>query len=106
MTRTGFTSPKANSFFAVLRLALLFSAAFTARAQEPPSTSTAAVSLTLKHAIELALQNSRDIQVASLQTTLADPSAMITKSQLKPNIYARSRAVSTLGIPETPVGHA
>src|SRR6202045_3468608 len=108
MTRTGFTSSKANSFFAVLRLALLFSAAFTARAQEAPSTSTStsAVSLTLKHAIELALQNSRDIQVARLQTTLADRSAMITKSQFMPNLYAGSGAGYTLGIPETPGGRA
>ncbi len=106
MIRTGFTSSKANSFFAVLRLALLFSAAFTARAQEPSSTSTSAVSLTLKHAVELALQNSRDIQVARLQTTLADRSAMITKSQFLPNLSAGSGAGYTLGIPETPGGRA
>ena len=108
MIRTGFTSSKANSFPLVLLVALLLSAAFTAGAQEAPSTSTntSAVSLTLKHAVELALQNSRDIQVARLQRTLADRSAMITKSQFMPNLYAGSGAGYTLGIPETPGGHA
>src|SRR5260221_4844491 len=106
MIRRGWRCSKANSFVAVLRRALLFSAAFTARAQEPSSTSTSAVSLTLKHAVELALQNSRDIQVARLQTTLADRSAMITKSQFLPNLSAGSGAGYTLGIPETPGGRA
>jgi outer membrane protein len=106
MTGAGFTSSKANSLFAVLRVALVFTVAFAAQAQEAPSTSTSAVSLTLKHAIELALQNSRDIQVARLQTTLADRSAMITKSQFLPNLSAGSGAGYTLGIPETPGGRA
>ncbi len=64
------------------------------------------VSLTLKHAIELALQNSKDLQVAKLQTTLADRSAYITKSQFLPNVYAGSGAGYTFGIPETPGGRA
>src|ERR1700733_13702722 len=66
----------------------------------------APVSLTLKRAIELALQNSKDIQVAKLQTTLADRSAYITKSQFLPNVYAGSGAGYTFGIPETPGGRA
>src|ERR1700732_2361469 len=65
------------------------------------STSVAApVALTLKRAIELALQNSKDIQVARLQATLADRSAMITKSQFLPNLYAGSGACFPPGIPE------
>ena len=43
--------------------------------QPAQSSFGAPVSLTLKRAIELALQNSKDIQVARLQTTLADRSA-------------------------------
>src|ERR1700732_4410004 len=71
------------------------------------STSVAApVAFTLKRAIELALQNSQDIQVAKLQTSLADRSAMITKSQFLPNLYAGSGAGYTYGIPETPGGRA
>jgi outer membrane protein TolC len=83
---------------------------FSAQAQQPPeptqSTTPTAVSLTLKRAIELALQNSSDIQVAKLQASLANRSAMITKSQFLPNLYAGSGAGYTLGIPETPGGRA
>ena len=64
------------------------------------------MALTLKRAIELALQNSKDIQVAKLQASLADRSAMITKSQFLPNLYAGSGAGYTYGIPETPGGRA
>jgi outer membrane protein len=64
------------------------------------------VTLTLKRAVELALQNSQDIQVAKLQTSLADRSAMITRSQFLPNLYAGSGAGYTYGIPETPGGRA
>jgi outer membrane protein TolC len=106
MTRTGFTSSKANSFLLILLAPLLFSAPFTARAQEAPSAGSSAVTITLKHAVELALQNSRDIQAAKLQATLADRSAMITKSQFMPNLYAGSGAGYTFGIPETPGGRA
>jgi outer membrane protein len=81
----------------------------SARAQEAPppqDNAPAAVSLTLKHAIELALQNSSDIQVAKLQARLADRSAMITRAQFMPNLYAGSGAGYTFGIPETPGGRA
>lgn len=109
MKRTSSTSPNATLSCGALRLALLFSVALAAQAQESaqPQTSTpTAVSLTLKHAIELALQNSQDIQVAKLQATLADRAAMITKAQFLPNLYAGSGAGYTLGIPETPGGRA
>ena len=72
-----------------------------AQTEAPPP-----VALTLKRAIELALQNSKDIQVAKLQATLADRSAMITKAQFLPNLYAGSGAGYTFGIPETPGGRA
>jgi outer membrane protein len=91
---------------------LLACLSFGIRAQETPSAQVPAVgfvtpvALTLKHAIELALQNSRDIQVAKLQASLADRSAMITKSQFLPNLYAGSGAGYTFGIPETPGGRA
>jgi outer membrane protein len=91
------------------RAGLLFTVAFAARGQEAPppqDTSPTAISLTLKHAIELALQNSSDIQVAKLQARLADRSAMITRAQFMPNLYAGSGAGYTLGIPETPGGRA
>jgi outer membrane protein TolC len=64
------------------------------------------ISLTLKRAIELALQNSKDIQVAKIQASIADRAAMINKAQFLPNLYAGSGAGYTYGIPETPGGRA
>jgi outer membrane protein TolC len=108
MTYKNFISSKRGSFLSALLVALLFSAAFSARAQQTQSipTEPAAVSLTLKRAIELALQNSKDIQIAKLQASLANRSALITKAQFMPNLYAGSGAGYTFGIPETPGGRA
>jgi outer membrane protein TolC len=108
MIRPSFTSSKANRSLSVLRLAAFCFVAVTVQAQEAPPipTGTSAVSLTLKRAVELALQNSSDIQVAKLQASLADRSAMITRAQFMPNLYAGSGAGYTFGIPETPGGRA
>ena len=108
MTRTSFTSSNLSLSSTILRLAVLLSVALTARAQQAPvaPTNDSVVSLTLKRAIELALQNSKDIQIAKLQATLADRSSMITRSQFLPNLYAGSGAGYTFGIPETPGGRA
>jgi outer membrane protein TolC len=100
---------KSVAFYRCLSICLLLAPAALVRAQEAPQPQTSsptAVSLTLKHAIELALQNSRDIQIAKLQASLAKRSAMITKSQFMPNLYAGSGAGYTFGIPETPGGRA
>jgi outer membrane protein TolC len=89
-----------------------------ASAQEPPAPSAslpmpqvaskdaAPVALTLKRAIELALRNSKEIQVAKIQASVADRAAQITKAQFMPNLYAGSGAGYTYGIPETPGGRA
>jgi outer membrane protein len=108
MTYKNFTSSKRGSFLGSLLAAFLFSAAFCARAQQPQPipTETSAVSLTLKRAIELALQNSKDIQIAKLHASLANRSALITKAQFMPNLFAGSGAGYTFGIPETPGGRA
>src|SRR6266849_4883847 len=74
-------------------------------AQEAPKDG-APVALTLKRAIELALQNSKEIQVAKIQASVADRAAQITKAQFMPNLYAGSGAGYTYGIPETPGGRA
>jgi outer membrane protein TolC len=70
------------------------------------TSSGAPVLLTLKRAIEMALQNSKDIQVAKIQASLANRSALITKAEFLPNLYAGSGAGYTNGIPETPGGRA
>jgi len=64
------------------------------------------IALTLKRAIELALQNSKDIQVAKIQASVADKAALINKAQFLPNVYAGSGLGYTYGIPETPGGRA
>jgi len=98
--------------------ALLMICGGVAKAQEtsvpqasPPATLDASkdgapVVLTLKRAIELALQNSKDIQVAKIQASVADHAAQITRAQFMPNLYAGSGAGYTNGIPETPGGRA
>src|SRR5216684_3565433 len=110
MTNKTLPSSRPDLFLCFLLVALLSSVAFSTQAQDAPqppqATTPSAVSLTLKRAIELALQNSSDIQVAKLQASLANRSAMITKSQFLPNLYAGSGAGYTLGIPETPGGRA
>jgi outer membrane protein len=70
------------------------------------NTPESPAALTLKRAIELALQNSADIQLATIQSRLADRSAMITKAEFLPNLYTGSGAGYTYGIPETPGGRA
>lgn len=84
--------------------------AFNASAQDTPAAQAAGepapVALTLKRAIELALQNSKDIQVAKIQGRLADHSAMISRAEFLPNLYVGSGLGYTYGIPETPGGRA
>src|SRR6266478_8050537 len=98
--------------------ALLVLCGGAARAQEPSARQAsqpapqespkdgAPVALTLKRAIELALQNSKEIQVAKIQAGVADRAAQITKALFMPNLYAGSGAGYTNGIPETPGGRA
>src|SRR3989441_3864261 len=74
-------------------------------AQETPSAA-APVVLTLKRAIELALQNSKEIQVAKIQASVADRASKITRAEFMPTLYAGSGAGYTYGIPETPGGRA
>ena len=84
----------------------LFSARAGAQEGTKQAPSTAPVALTLKRAIELALRNSKDIQVAKIQASVADHAAQITRAQFMPNLYAGSGAGYTNGIPETPGGRA
>jgi len=75
-------------------------------AQNPTNSGPTAtpIVLTLKRSIELALQNSKDIQLAKLQVRVADNTASITQSEFHPNFYAGSGAGYTYGLPETPGG--
>ncbi|MGC1493758.1 MAG: TolC family protein [Candidatus Acidiferrum sp.] len=64
------------------------------------------MALTLKSAIEMARRNSKDIQVAKLQASLAEHASQVSKSNFMPNLFAGSGAGYTYGIPETPGGRA
>jgi len=68
--------------------------------------TTGPISLTLKRALELAVQNSKDIKIARIQASVADHAAMIGKADFLPNLYVGSGAGYTYGIPETPGGRA
>lgn len=92
---------------ASVALLILATAATMARAQEPKAQTAASggqVTLTLKRSIELALQNSKDIQLAKLQVQVATQTANVTRSEFLPNLYAGSGAGYTYGLPETPGG--
>ena len=69
-----------------------------------PASSGVPVALTLKRAVELALQNSKDIQLARLHVQIAEQGANLTRSEFLPNLYAGSGAGYTYGLPETPGG--
>jgi outer membrane protein TolC len=71
---------------------------------QAPAQSEIPVALTLKRVIELALQNSKDIQLAKLHAQIAEQAANLTHSEFQPNLYAGSGAGYTYGLPETPGG--
>jgi outer membrane protein len=87
-------------------LAMLSARAGAQEANAQASGTAAPIVLTLKRAIELALENSKDIQAAKIQARVADHAAQITKVQFMPNLYAGSGAGYSNGIPETPGGRA
>jgi outer membrane protein len=78
----------------------------TANTPQTPATSNGPVALTLKSAIDMALRNSKDIQVAKLQASVADHASQLNKANFLPNVYVGSGAGYTYGIPETPGGRA
>jgi outer membrane protein TolC len=87
-------------------LGIAFMAAAVVAQEAPRTASSSPVVLTLKHSIELALQNSQDIQLAKIQARVADNIANLTKSEFRPNLYVGSGAGYTYGIPSTPGGQA
>jgi outer membrane protein TolC len=72
----------------------------------PGEQQGGAVALTLKSAIEMALRNSKDIQIAKLQASLATHASQVSKAEFLPSLYVGSGAGYTYGIPETPGGRA
>lgn len=85
----------------------------TLRAQQAPTVDQAApqetappAELTLKNALDRALQSSRDLALARIRATVARRQANVTKSRFQPNLFTGSGIIYTNGIPETPGGTA
>src|SRR5258708_33353557 len=76
-----------------------------ARAQQAPvapvSSSTPVV-LTPKHAAELSLSNSKDIQLAKPQAHASQATTQLTRADSLPNLQRASGPSVTYGSPETP----
>jgi len=60
--------------------------------------------LTLRRAVELALRNSRDLQLAKLRATYADQTASVDRAQFRPNLFTGSGAEYSSGFPLAPGG--
>lgn len=73
-------------------------------AQEPGEAPPAR--LTIKQAVNQALQSSRDVALARLQASVAERAAAVTRSRFLPNLFTGSGAAYSSGIPQTPGGAA
>jgi outer membrane protein TolC len=62
--------------------------------------------LTLRQAVTLALQNSREIALARMQYTVALNAAGVNRADFRPNLYTGSGAAYTSGFPATVGGSA
>jgi outer membrane protein len=89
--------------FGILCLSVCSSALLAQNTTDSAQTP-APIVLTLKRSIDLAMVNSKDIQMAKIQAHVADNSANLTKAEFLPNLYAGSGAGYTYGLPETPGG--
>ncbi len=72
--------------------------------QEPGEAPPAR--LTLKAAVNQALQSSREVALARLQASVAEKAAGVTRSRFLPNLFTGSGAAYSSGIPQTPGGAA
>lgn len=84
----------------IVILPALLLAAYGAFGQQAPPPAQ----LTLRRAVELAVQNSRDISRARFQVTLADRHTEVDRSAFLPNLSTGSGAQYTSGFPLAPGG--
>lgn len=84
---------------ALAALATLLIAAPAARAQGTEK-------LTLRQALTLAMQNSRELALARVQYRVALDAAGVDRAEFLPNLYTGSGAAYTSGFPSTPGGQA
>ncbi len=79
---------------AVVCTLFLFASAGAGRAQSPDDGK-----LTMRHAVTLALQNSRELALARVQYTVALNQTAVDRSAFRPNLYTGSGAAYTSGFP-------
>lgn len=60
--------------------------------------------LTLRQAVTLAEQNSRDLALARVQYSIAQGQVSVDRAEFRPNLYTGSGAAYTSGFPATPGG--
>jgi len=88
----------------VAALALLTALPAAAQESQGAPAAGAPVLLTLKRAVELALQNSKEIQVAKIQASVAERTAKMGMADFLPNLTAGSGLGYTYGMPEATGG--
>jgi outer membrane protein TolC len=71
-----------------------------------PANAQESEKLTLRQAVTLALQNSREIALARVQYTVALNAAGVDRAEFRPNLYTGSGAAYTSGFPSTVSGQA
>jgi outer membrane protein TolC len=80
--------------------AALLLAVMPARAQD------SADALTLRQAVTLALQNSRDVKLAQVRYNVAQGEVGVDRAAFRPNLYTGAGAAYTYGFPSLPGGQA
>jgi outer membrane protein TolC len=90
---------KTKPFVFALAGLFLSSISFPAGAQDAPTIS-------LRQAVTLALQNSRELKLARVQYTVALNEAGTYRASFLPNLYTGSGAAYTHGFPSLPGGNA
>ncbi|MBI4469539.1 MAG: TolC family protein [Acidobacteria bacterium] len=60
--------------------------------------------LTLKRAVSLALENSRELELARAQVAVSERAIGVNVAQFRPNLFTGSGAAYTHGFPQTPGG--
>ena len=78
---------------------VLLGAVGSVRAQVAPAQTVDNGKLTMRHAVTLALQNSRDLVLARVQYTVALNQTSLDRAAFLPNIYTGSGAAYTSGFP-------
>ena len=93
---------KTNYITSYLVLALIAILPLSASAQDSQDSQK----LSLRQAVTLALQNSREIALARVQYTVALNAAGVDRADFRPNLYTGSGAAYTSGFPATVGGQA